>query len=69
MDVAGLRVLFDDPRGAFPSATVEYAELIGVPTIVVVGRGPTDGSVEVKDGLSGGHDDIAIGDVVARMAA
>ena len=60
---------FDDPTGTFPCVRVEDAELIGVPTIVVVGRGLTDGSVEVKDRRSGGHDDIAIGDVVARMAA
>ncbi len=29
------------------------AELIGVPTIVVVGRGLADGTIEVKDRRSG----------------
>jgi prolyl-tRNA synthetase len=43
------------------------AELIGVPTIVVVGRGIDDGFVEVKDRRSGERSDIAIGEVVAHL--
>ena len=35
------------------------AELIGVPTIVVVGKGLADGIVEVKDRASGEREDVA----------
>ena len=45
------------------------AELIGVPTIVVVGRGITDGLVEVKDRLTGERADIPIGEVTAHITA
>ncbi|MFM2438556.1 MAG: hypothetical protein RLZ55_1379, partial [Actinomycetota bacterium] len=45
---AGLTVLYDDRRG--PSAGVKFndSELIGVPTIVVVGRKLGDGVIEIK---------------------
>ncbi len=43
------------------------AELIGVPTIVVVGKGLVDGVVEVKDRASGEREDVAVGDVVAHV--
>ena len=36
------------------------AELIGVPTIVVVGRGLADGTVEVKDRRSGERREVAV---------
>ena len=40
------------------------AELIGVPTIVVVGKGLVDGVVEVKDRASGEREDVALADAV-----
>ncbi len=43
------------------------AELIGVPTIVVVGKGLADGVVEVKDRASGERVDVPVDDVVARL--
>ena len=49
---AGLEVLFDD-RQASPGVKFKDAELIGVPTIVVVGRGLADGVVELRDRFSG----------------
>ncbi len=52
LDAAGLRVLLDD-RKASPGVKFADAELIGVPTIVVVGRGLANGVVEVKDRRSG----------------
>jgi len=45
------------------------AELVGVPTIVVVGRGLADGMVEVKDRRSGERVDVALADVVAQLKA
>ena len=40
------------------------AELIGVPTIVVVGKGFVDGVVEVKDRATGERTDVALADLV-----
>ena len=44
------------------------AELIGVPTIVVVGRGLANGVVEVKDRRSGERQEIAVESAVAHLA-
>ena len=43
------------------------AELIGVPTIVVVGRGLADGVVEVKDRASGERENVAVADAGAHV--
>ena len=40
------------------------AELIGVPTIVVVGKGFVDGVVEVKDRATGERTDVPLGDLI-----
>ncbi len=69
MEAAGLRVLFDDREGVSPGVRFKDAELIGVPTIVVVGRGIADGLVEIKDRRSGDRDDLPVGDVVTRLVA
>ena len=45
------------------------AELIGVPTIVVVGRGLADGVVEVKDRATGQAENIPVGMAAAHLAA
>ncbi|MDQ1618727.1 MAG: prolyl-tRNA synthetase, partial [Actinomycetota bacterium] len=49
----GLTVLYDDRRGVSPGVKFKDAELLGMPTIVVVGRGLADGVVEVRDRKSG----------------
>ena len=45
------------------------AELIGVPTIVVVGRGLADGTIELKDRRSGERRDLAVDSAVAEILA
>ena len=40
---AGVRVMYDDRRGVSPGVKFKDAELIGVPTIVIVGKGLADG--------------------------
>ena len=45
----GSTVLYDDRRGVSPGVKFKDAELLGMPTIVVVGRGLADGVVEVRD--------------------
>ena len=68
-EAAGIDVLFDDREGVSPGVRFKDAELIGVPTIVVVGRGITDGLVEVKDRLTGERTDMPIGEVTAHITA
>jgi prolyl-tRNA synthetase len=63
---AGLRVILDD-RPATPGVKFADAELIGVPTIVVVGRGLSSGVVEVKDRLSGQRSEVPVDGVVAHL--
>ncbi len=63
------RVLFDDRTGVSPGVKFKDAELLGVPTIVVVGRGLADGTVEVKDRRSGERTDVPLRDVVAHLIA
>ncbi|WP_345608062.1 proline--tRNA ligase [Pseudonocardia adelaidensis] len=67
LHAAGVRVLLDD-RKATPGVKFADAELIGVPTIVVVGRGLANGVVEVKDRRSGERQEIAVESAVAHLA-
>ncbi|MCW2749420.1 MAG: Prolyl-tRNA synthetase, bacterial type, partial [Aeromicrobium sp.] len=64
----GFDVLFDDrPGKVSPGVKFKDAELIGVPTIVVVGRGVVDGVVEVKDRKSGERTDVPLAEVIAHL--
>ncbi|MCY7395610.1 MAG: proline--tRNA ligase [Nocardioides sp.] len=64
----GIEVLYDDRPGKV-SLGVKFkdAELIGVPTIVVVGRGLAEGTVEVKDRRTGESDDVAADHLVVHV--
>ncbi len=66
---AGLRVLVDDRAGVSPGVKFTDAELIGVPTIVVVGRRLAEGIVELRDRRTGEREDIALAEVVPRLTA
>jgi prolyl-tRNA synthetase len=68
LDAAGLSVLLDD-RAASPGVKFKDAELIGVPTIVVVGRGLVNGVVEVKDRATGEKSEVAVDEVVAHLTS
>ena len=43
------------------------AELLGMPTIVTVGRGLVDGLIEVKDRRTGERSELALADAVAAL--
>ncbi len=67
---AGVDVLYDDRAGKIsPGVKFKDAELIGVPSIVTVGRGVADGVVEVKDRRTGERSEIALDGAVAALAA
>ena len=54
-------------RRSSPGVKFKDAELIGVPTIVVVGRGLADGTIEVRDRASGEREDVAADHVVDHV--
>ncbi|AMO62011.1 prolyl-tRNA synthetase, family II [Mycolicibacterium phlei] len=58
LDRRGLEVLLDD-RTASPGVKFKDAELLGVPWLVVVGRGWADGTVELRNRFSGDKRDVA----------
>lgn len=52
LDAAGLEVLFDD-RKASPGVKFKDSELLGMPWVVVVGRGWSEGTVELRERATG----------------
>ncbi len=68
LDAAGIDVILDD-RPASPGVKFADSELLGVPTICVVGRGVADGVVEVRDRASGSKREVPVADAVAALIA
>ncbi|HEY2197687.1 MAG TPA: proline--tRNA ligase [Mycobacterium sp.] len=72
LDRLGIEVLLDD-RQASPGVKFKDAELLGVPWIVVVGRGWADGKVELRSRFSGETRELTAGaglatDITAAVA-
>ena len=65
----GVRVLYDDRRGVSPGVKFNDSELIGVPTIVVVGKRLVDGIVEAKDRATGERSDLPVADAADLLVA
>src|SRR5699024_2170147 len=69
LEAAGTTVLYDDRRKVSPGVKFTDAELIGIPTIVVVGRGLTEGGVEAKDRRTGERENIPLAGAVDYLSA
>jgi prolyl-tRNA synthetase len=69
LERAGLRVLVDERDGVSPGVKFKDAELIGVPTIVVVGKGLLEGLVEVRDRRTGERENVPLDAAVDRVHA
>jgi prolyl-tRNA synthetase len=69
LDSRGVRVMLDDRRGVSPGVKFNDSELLGVPTIIVVGKRLADGFIEVKDRRSGERTDMAIDTAVEELVA
>ncbi|CAN5650139.1 proline--tRNA ligase [soil metagenome] len=69
LEMRGVTVLYDDRRGVSPGVKFADAELLGMPTVVVVGRGLAGGTVEVRDRRSGDRDDVGVEEAAAHIAA
>jgi prolyl-tRNA synthetase len=67
LEAAGYDVLYDDRPRLSPGVKFADAELIGVPKIVIAGRGVVDGLVEVWDRESGERTTVPITEVAAAI--
>jgi prolyl-tRNA synthetase len=69
LDERGDAALLDDRTAVSAGVKFKDAELIGVPTVVVVGRGLADGVVEVRDRASGQRSDVAVAAAADTISA
>jgi prolyl-tRNA synthetase len=67
LEADGLEILYDDRRKVSPGVKFSDAELIGVPKIVIVGRGAADGVVELWDRASGQRHEVSLEDISASQ--
>jgi len=68
LEAAGFDVLYDDRPKVSPGVKFADAELVGVPRIVIVGRGAADGEVELWDRRSGEREVVPAAEAVARLS-
>ena len=67
LESAGVRVLYDDRPQGVARREVQGRRAVGVPTILVVGKGLASGVVELKDRRTGEREDVPVGEVVKRV--
>ncbi len=64
----GVEVLYDDRPKVSPGVKFADAELLGVPLVVVVGRGLADGLVEVRPRVGGVAEQVPVDAAADRVA-
>jgi prolyl-tRNA synthetase len=69
LDARGVEVLYDDRPKVSPGVKFADAELLGVPLVVVVGRGLADGVVEVRPRAGGEAEQVPVDEAVDVVAA
>jgi len=67
LELNGYDVLFDDRPKVSPGVKFGDAELIGVPIIVIVGKGFAEGNVELWDRRTGERTPVPVGDLVELL--
>jgi prolyl-tRNA synthetase len=67
LEAQGLEVILDDRNGVSPGVKFKDAELMGIPTIVVVGKSLSEGNVEIRDRHLGTNTPVVLGDAVAHV--
>ncbi|WP_010118894.1 proline--tRNA ligase [Corynebacterium nuruki] len=67
LDDAGLTVLFDERPKVGPGVKFKDAELLGMPLVVIVGRGFAEGTVELRNRLTGETTNVPYGEAVATI--
>jgi prolyl-tRNA synthetase len=68
LEEARYEVLYDDRPKVSPGVKFGDAELIGVPTIVIVGKGLADGVVELWDRRSNERTSVPVADVLKHLS-
>jgi prolyl-tRNA synthetase len=69
LEAAGLDVLLDDRPKVSPGVKFGDAELIGIPRVLVAGRGAADGEVELWDRRTGERATLPLADAIAALTA
>ncbi|ROS28112.1 proline--tRNA ligase [Cellulomonas sp. PhB150] len=64
----GIEVIYDDRPKVSPGVKFADAELLGVPLVVVVGRGLAEGVVEVRPRVGGTAEQVAVAEAADRVA-
>jgi len=67
LSAQGIDVLLDERRRESPGVKFKDAELIGVPTIVVVGKGLAEGVVEIRDRKTGNKREVPVEEAVTAV--
>jgi prolyl-tRNA synthetase len=67
LEADGIEVLYDDRRKESPGVKFKDAELLGMPTIVVVGRSLADGVIEVRDRATGERTDVPVAQAAEHL--
>jgi prolyl-tRNA synthetase len=67
LESSGREVLLDDRPKVSPGVKFGDAELLGVPTIVIAGRGAADGVVELWDRRSGERRELPAADLLSAL--
>ncbi|MFW0185278.1 proline--tRNA ligase [Rothia sp. CCM 9418] len=67
LEAAGIDVIFDDRPKVSPGVKFKDSELLGVPTIIVVGRGYADGKIEIRDRRTGSSREVNLDEAVAQV--
>ncbi|HEX5905683.1 MAG TPA: proline--tRNA ligase [Propionibacteriaceae bacterium] len=68
LDEAGVSVLLDD-RAVSPGVKFADSEIMGMPTIVVIGRGLSNGVIEVRDRASAEQTEVLVEDALGEIIA
>src|SRR5699024_4001240 len=67
LEAQGLEVLYDDRPKVSPGVKFKDAELLGLPTSVVVGRALASGVVELRDRATGQIEEVLPEQIVDRV--
>jgi prolyl-tRNA synthetase len=65
----GVSVIYDDRAKVSPGVKFKDAELIGVPTIVIVGRGLEAGTIEIKDRATGERREVPVDQIIEALVS
>jgi prolyl-tRNA synthetase len=69
LEASGVPVMVDDRVGVSAGVKFKDAELIGAPTIVIVGKGLAEGVIEIKSRRSGERRTVSLADAADEILA